>query len=182
MIASENRLVWIDLEMTGLNCEKDKIIEIALVVTDAQLNIIAEQPSIAIHQPDHTLNAMDAWNKKHHHQSGLVRRVKNSCTHVHSAEQTCLNFLKQHVKEGASPMCGNSICQDRRFLAKYMPQLEAYFHYRQLDVSTLKILCQMHRPEISGQWKKRSTHQALQDIYDSISELKHYMQHFLKCN
>ena len=179
LAASDQNLVWIDLEMTGLYPEKDRIIEIAVVVTDPQLSVRVEGPVFAVHQSDATLDAMDAWNKGTHGKSGLIDRVKASVfDEAHAAAQV-IEFLKGYVASGKSPMCGNSICQDRRFLANYMPALEAYFHYRNLDVSTLKELARRWRPELTG-LPKHGKHEALADIYESIEELKYYREHFLK--
>lgn len=179
MAASEHNLIWIDLEMTGLIPERDVIIEIATVVTDANLNTLAEGPVIAIHQPDETLAAMDEWNTRQHGRSGLSERVRLSQISVEQAEQATLDFLAEWVVPGQSPMCGNSICQDRRFLAPYMPKLEAFFHYRNLDVSTLKELAKRWKPDVLKGVTKKGSHLALDDIYDSIAELKHYRDHFL---
>lgn len=179
MNVKKERLIWIDLEMTGLDTQTDYIIEVALVVTDRQLNIIAQMESIPVHQDATTLENMDAWNKKHHGQSGLIDRVKQSKFNESMTESMCLAFLKNHVESNSSPMCGNSICQDRRFLAKYMPNLEAFFHYRHLDVTTIKLLCQYERPDIAKLWKKNTTHEASQDVLDSIAELAFYRTHFL---
>lgn len=177
---SEHALIWIDLEMTGLFPEQDRIIELALVITDAQLQVRIEGPVIAVHQSDATLEAMDAWNKGTHGKSGLIDRVKASVISEAQAEAQAIAFLKEHVKKGASPMCGNSICQDRRFLANYMPNLEAYFHYRNLDVSTLKELARRWKPEVLTGFKKAQSHTALADIYESIDELQHYRTHFIQ--
>jgi len=166
--------IWIDLEMTGLNTMTDHIIEIATIVTDEQLNEVAEGPVLAIHQPESVLQAMDEWNTRQHNASGLIARVRESTIGPAEAERMTLEFLRRHVNEGVSPMCGNSICQDRRFLARQMPELEAYFHYRNLDVSTLKILAQRWAPEIAAGFTKESTHRALADIRDSIAELAWY--------
>lgn len=174
------RLIWIDLEMTGLKTESDHIIEIATVVTDKDLNTLAEGPVLAIHQPDHILDAMDEWNRKQHTSSGLAARVRASTVTVAQAERETLNFLQQWVAPGTSPMCGNSICQDRRFLARHMPELERYFHYRNLDVSTLKELARRWAPHVVASFQKSSSHLALDDIRDSIRELAHYRQHFLR--
>jgi len=176
----ENRLIWLDLEMTGLQPEHDRIIEIATIVTDNNLNIIAEGPVLAIHQPAELLAGMDAWCTKQHTQSGLVKRVQESAINDADAEAQTLAFLQQHLKAGESPLCGNSVHQDRRFLYRYMPKLAEFFHYRNLDVSTLKILAQRWAPEVAGGLKKESTHLALQDIRDSIDELRYYREHFLK--
>ena len=172
MSANENNLIWIDLEMTGLDPERDRIIEIATLVTDANLNILAEGPTIAVHQSDAQLALMDEWNVRTHTGSGLVDRVKASTVSEHDAELATIEFLKQWVPAGKSPICGNSIGQDRRFLFKYMPQLEAYFHYRYLDVSTLKELARRWKPEILDGFKKQGTHQAMDDIRESVAELK----------
>ncbi|EKD77849.1 MAG: hypothetical protein ACD_42C00153G0002 [uncultured bacterium] len=176
---NENNLVWIDLEMTGLDCERERIIEMAAVITNSNLDVLAESPVFAIHQPQSLLDGMDGWNIKHHTQSGLVRRVQMSVVTESQAEASMLAFLKEFVPPQKSPMCGNSIWQDRRFLAKYMPQLEKFFHYRLLDVSTLKIITQRWYPSLQG-FKKESTHQALQDVRDSIEELRYYRTHLLK--
>lgn len=179
-MADADRLVWIDLEMTGLDPEKERIIEIASIVTDAELNIVAEGPVIAVHQPDSLLDAMDEWCTRTHGESGLIRRVRESRTDETAAEQQTLAFLKQYVEPGQSPLCGNSIGQDRRFLVRYMPQLEAFFHYRNLDVSTIKELARRWRPDILAGVKKKGSHLALDDIRDSINELRHYREHFFR--
>jgi len=175
----KDNLIWIDLEMTGLDPKRDVIIEIATVVTDAQLNVLAEGPVIAIKQSDAKLAGMDDWNTKHHTRSGLVDRVKHSRTCAQEAEQMTLEFLRRYVPKGKSPMCGNTICQDRRFLNKYMPELEAYFHYRHLDVSTLKELAIRWAPSVYKGVQKKSKHLALSDILDSIDELKYYRKHLM---
>ncbi|MGE3920779.1 MAG: oligoribonuclease [Gammaproteobacteria bacterium] len=175
-----DRLIWIDLEMTGLDPQQDKIIEIATIITDDQLEIIAEGPVFAIHQPYEALNNMDKWNTKQHTGSGLVERVRASKITEAQAEAETIAFLQKHIPPGKSPMCGNSICQDRRFLWLYMPELEKYFHYRNLDVSTIKELARRWQPEIAKSLKKESKHLALDDIKDSILELKHYREHFFK--
>ena len=175
----DTNLIWIDLEMTGLIPEKDVIIEIATVVTDADLNVLAEGPSIAIHQSGELLAGMDEWNTEHHTNSGLVKRVKESDISTKQAEIQTLDFLQQHVNLGASPMCGNSICQDRRFLYNYMPELEKFFHYRHIDVTSLKELVARWKPEVAMQYSKESAHLALSDVYDSIDELKHYRSVFI---
>ena len=177
---SDQNLIWIDLEMTGLYPDTDRIIEIAVVVTDAQLTQRVEGPVFAIHQSDATLDAMDAWNKGTHGRSGLIDRVKASTIDEASAEAQVIDFLKRYVGKSTSPMCGNSICQDRRFLAATMPALEAFFHYRNLDVSTLKELCKRWKPEIAKGMVKHGKHEALADVYESIEELKYYRDNFLK--
>lgn len=174
------RLVWIDLEMTGLNPDTDHIIEAALVVTEADLSVVAESPEWAIFQPESVLQAMDAWNQAHHQQSGLLERVRQSPWNAVAIEQQLLDFLAQHVPAGVSPMCGNSICQDRRFLVRQMPRLEQYFHYRQLDVSTLKELARRWAPRVSAGFTKQAPHRALADIHEAILELRHYREHFLR--
>jgi oligoribonuclease len=180
MKQDSNNLIWIDLEMTGLDTQQDEIIEIATVVTDANLNILAEGPVIAIHQPDELLDAMDEWNQKQHGGSGLITRVRRSQYSEADAEAETLAFLKQYVPPRESPMCGNSICQDRRFMARTMPKLEAFFHYRNLDVSTLKELANRWAPGLTDAFKKESKHLALDDIIDSINEMKFYRENFLK--
>lgn len=178
MAISEKNLIWIDLEMTGLEPNRDTIIEIATIVTDAELNTLAEGPVFAIHQPDAVLNAMDEWNTKQHGGSGLVARVKESQVSMAEAEAQTIAFLKEWVPEGKSPICGNSIGQDRRFLVRYMPRLERYFHYRNLDVSTIKELASRWKPDVLEGVKKQGTHLALDDIRDSIEELRHYRENF----
>lgn len=179
-MARQDNLIWIDLEMTGLDPEAHRIIEIATIVTDSNLNVIAEGPVLAVHQPEEALALMDEWCVRTHGESGLTQRVRDSRIDEQEAERLTLEFLQQHVEKGASPMCGNSIGQDRRFLVRYMPHLESYFHYRNLDVSTLKELARRWRPDVYKSLKKRSTHLALEDIQDSIAELRHYREHFLK--
>lgn len=176
----KQNLIWIDLEMTGLNPATDKIIEIATVVTDAQLTIIAEGPMLAIKQPETMLTNMDTWNTRQHTQSGLLQRVRDSQISEQEAEEQTVEFLKQYVAKGQSPMCGNSICQDRRFLCNYMPTLADYFHYRNLDVSTLKELALRWRPKLMEGLTKQSKHLALDDIKDSIAELVYYREHFIR--
>ena len=169
-----NNLIWIDMEMTGLQPDADRIIEVALVVTDGQLNVLAESPVWVVHQPDEVLGAMDSWNRGTHGKSGLIEKVRASRLAEAEVEAGAIEFLRQHVPSNASPMCGNSICQDRRFLARWMPQLEGYFHYRNLDVSTLKELVRRWKPELSKGFAKEGKHQALADIYDSLEELRYY--------
>lgn len=178
-MSSENNLIWIDLEMTGLSPEDDVIIEIATIVTDSNLNILAEGPMLAVHQPDNIMNGMDEWNTRQHGKSGLTERVRNSDISAASAERQTITFLEQWVPKGKSPICGNSICQDRRFLAHYMPELEEYFHYRNLDVSTIKELARRWEPEVLAGVKKLGAHLALDDIKDSINELVHYRNTFI---
>lgn len=180
MTSKASNLIWIDLEMTGLQPEKDRIIEIATIVTDSDLNEIAEGPVFAIHQPDHLLAGMDEWNTQHHNSSGLVERVKTSEITEQQAEAETLLFLQQFVPDGKSPMCGNSVWQDRRFLYRYMPLLEKYFHYRMIDVSTLKELALRWAPPIYQGIQKESRHRALDDIRESIEELKYYRSEFLR--
>jgi oligoribonuclease len=177
---NEMNLIWVDLEMTGLEPDTDRIIEIAVVVTDMNLNTIAEGPVFAIHQSEETMDKMDAWNKGTHGRSGLIERVRNSTVTEEQAEAALIAFLKQFVPAGKSPMCGNTICQDRRFMARTMPKLEAFFHYRNLDVSTLKELCRRWKPDLVGGFKKHQKHTALADIIESVEELKYYREHFIK--
>ncbi len=177
---NEFNLVWVDMEMTGLDPDTDRIIEVAVVVTDANLNILAEGPVFAIHQSDEILDGMDAWNKGTHGRSGLIDRVKASTVTEADAEKALIDFLKNFVPNGKSPMCGNTICQDRRFMARGMPKLEAFFHYRNLDVSTLKELCKRWKPEIATGFKKHQKHTALADILESVDELRYYREHFIK--
>ena len=181
IVQNPAHLIWIDLEMTGLNPDQDLIIEIATIITDTQLTIIAEGPVIAIHQDDATLAGMDEWNTRQHNASGLVAQVRASSIDTAQAERLTLAFVSRYVPSGQSPMCGNSICQDRRFLARYMPTLEKWFHYRNLDVSTVKELAKRWAPTvITAAPKKDSSHRALDDIRDSVAELRHYRDHFLR--
>lgn len=180
MAKDNENLIWIDLEMTGLDTQRDTIIEIATVVTNKQLEVLAEGPALAIHQPDSILNAMDEWNTRQHNMSGLIARVKSSRLSVAAAERQTLEFVSRHVEKGYSPMCGNSICQDRRFMARLMPELEAWFNYRNLDVSSLKELVKRWAPDIAAGMQKASTHLALDDIKDSIEELRYYRRHVMK--
>ena len=176
---NEMNLVWIDMEMTGLDPDHNKIIEIAAIVTDAELNILAEGPVFAIHQSDEVLDGMDAWNKGTHGRSGLIDRVRASTVTEDEAAAKMMEFLRQYVPAGKSPMCGNSICQDRRFMARHMPTLEEFFHYRNLDVSTLKELCRRWKPELIAGFKKHQLHTALADIRESVEELRYYREHFI---
>jgi oligoribonuclease len=180
MVQDDTRLIWLDLEMTGLDVDRDRIIEIATLVTDTHLEPLAEGPVIAIHQPEEVLAGMDDWNRRHHGGSGLLDRVRASTWYEAGAEDLTLTFLSAWVGPGKSPMCGNSICQDRRFLARAMPRLEGYFHYRNLDVSTLKILAQRWSPGVAESFKKESRHQAMDDIKESIAELRHYRDRLLR--
>ncbi|KAE9541974.1 oligoribonuclease [Ursidibacter maritimus] len=177
---NKQNLIWIDLEMTGLDPEKERIIEIATIVTDKDLNILAEGPVLAIHQPDELLNKMSEWCVKTHTENGLVERVKQSKLTERAAELQTLDFLRKWVPKGASPICGNSVAQDKRFLYRYMPDLAEFFHYRHLDVSTLKELASRWKPEMLNQFSKKNTHLALDDIKESIEELKFYREHFIK--
>ncbi len=177
---SKHNLIWIDMEMTGLDPDSDAVIEIATVVTDSELRTLAEGPAIAVHQSRRRLAAMDEWNTRQHTGSGLVDRVLASRDDERSAARRTLEFLRRHVPAGASPMCGNSICQDRRFMARHMPELEAYFHYRNLDVSTVKMLAERWRPELPAGFSKQSAHLALDDIRESIAELRYYRGTFLR--
>ncbi len=179
-MSNDLNLIWIDLEMTGLDTDSDHIIEIATIITDSELNTIAEGPVFAVHHSDAVLAGMDEWNTRQHGQSGLTQRVRESRFDLSAAEQGTLEFLRQYVPAGKSPMCGNSICQDRRFLAREMPELELFFHYRNLDVSTLKELVKRWRPDLASGFKKAATHLALDDIRESIAELAYYREHFLK--
>ena len=180
MAQDQNNLVWLDMEMTGLNPDTDRIIEVAIVVTDSQLNAVAVAPVLVVHQPDAVLEAMDDWNKGTHSRTGLIDKVKASRLTAEEVENELLAFLVQHVPKHTSPMCGNSICQDRRFLARHMPKLEAYFHYRNLDVSTLKELAKRWKPEIAKGLVKQGKHEALADIYESVEELRYYRETLFK--
>ena len=175
-----NALIWIDMEMSGLNTDTDKIIEIATIITDSQLELVAQGPVLAVHQSDTVLNTMDEWNTRTHGGSGLTQRVRESTLSEADAERQTLDFIQQHVAKNKSPLCGSSICQDRRFLARGMPQLEAYLHYRNLDVSSVKELVRRWKPEICAGFEKKNTHKALDDILESIAELKYYREHFIK--
>jgi oligoribonuclease len=180
MAQDATRLIWIDMEMTGLRPDSDRIIEVALVVTDAALAVVAEAQVLVVHQDDATLGGMDSWNQSTHARTGLTDKVKASTLIEKDVEQRMLAFLREHVPPKTSPMCGNTICQDRRFLARWMPELEDYFHYRNLDVSTLKELCKRWQPDVARGWTKQGKHEALADIYESIDELKYYRDHFIR--
>ena len=177
---NNNNLIWIDMEMSGLIPDSDRILEVALVVTDSQLKVVSEAPVLAVHQSDSILDNMDKWNKSTHAKSGLIDKVKASKLNEDEVEKDMIAFLQKYVPPNISPMCGNTICQDRRFLARTMPKLEAYFHYRNLDVSTLKELVKRWKPDILAGLTKQGKHEALADIYDSIAELKYYREHFIK--
>jgi len=178
-LKSNDNLIWLDMEMSGLLPDSDRILELAAVVTDADLNVLGESPVLVIHQADSVLDGMDAWNKGTHGRSGLIEKVKASTLDEQAATEQMIAFLKQYVPAGKSPMCGNSICQDRRFMARYMPDLESFFHYRNLDVSVFKELARRWKPTIYSGFKKASRHEALADIYESIDELKYYREHFI---
>ena len=180
MAQDGNRLIWIDMEMSGLDPDLDRILEVALVVTDSDLNVVAEAPVLVVHQDDSVLDGMDSWNKSTHAKSGLIEKVKASTLDERDVEEKMISFLENLVPKSASPMCGNSICQDRRFLARSMPKLEAYFHYRNLDVSTLKELAKRWKPGLCEAFKKHNKHEALADIHESIDELKYYRENFIK--
>lgn len=179
MAQDNTRLIWVDLEMSGLNPDGDRILEVAMVVTDQQLEVVAEGPVLVVHQADEVLDGMDSWNKSTHARSGLVGRVKASALNEAVVEAQMLDFLRQYIGSGVSPMCGNSVCQDRRFMARHMPLLQSYFHYRNLDVSTLKELAKRWKPQIMSGFQKQGKHEALADIYESIEELKYYRANFL---
>jgi len=179
MAQDPNNLLWIDMEMSGLNPDGDRVLEVAIVITDAQLNTVAEAPVKVVHQPDDVLDRMDSWNKSMHKKTGLIDKVKASKQNEAEVEAEMIAFLSQYIAASTSPMCGNSICQDRRFLARHMPRLEAFFHYRNLDVSTLKELAKRWKPGIMAGLTKQGKHEALADIYDSIEELKYYKERFL---
>ena len=180
MAADSNNLIWVDMEMSGLDPAIERVLEVAIVITDTQLNTVAEGPVIVVHQPAAVLDAMDAWNKSTHAKSGLIERVKASRLTEADADAQLVEFLKQHVPAGVSPLCGNSVHQDRRFMVKYLPAFEAYFHYRNLDVSTLKELMRRWKPELAAGMTKHGRHEALADVNESIDELKYYREHFLK--
>ena len=180
MAQDQNHLLWLDMEMTGLEPDRDRIIEVAIVVTNARLETVAEGPVLAVHQPDTVLEAMDEWNRNTHGKSGLTERVRASTLTEADVEAQLLAFVEQWVPRRTSPMCGNSVCQDRRFMARYMPRLEDWFHYRNLDVSTLKELARRWRPQVYESFKKDGRHEALSDIYESIAELRHYRDTFLR--
>lgn len=180
MAQDQNHLIWLDMEMTGLDPDSDRIIELAIVITDVRLETVAEGPVLAVHQPDAVLDAMDEWNRSTHGKSGLIERVRASLLSEAAAEAQMLAFVQQFLPVRTSPMCGNSVCQDRRFMARYMPTLEAWFHYRNLDVSTLKELARRWRPDVYEGVRKAGKHEALADIYESIDELRHYRDNFLR--
>ena len=180
MALDPSRLIWVDMEMTGLSPESDRIIEVAMIITSGDLDVVIESPALVVHQTDATLNGMDSWNQSTHARTGLIDKVKASTLDESAVENAMLAFLREHVPSKASPMCGNSICQDRRFLAKWMPTLEDYFHYRNLDVSTLKELARRWRPDIAKGVSKRGAHTALDDIRESIDEMRYYRENFLK--
>ncbi|MCW3479018.1 oligoribonuclease [Neisseriaceae bacterium JH1-16] len=180
MAQDQNNLIWLDMEMTGLNPDSDRIIEVAMIVTDSQLNVVAESPVLVVHQSDAVLDGMDDWNKNTHGKTGLIDKVKASTLNEADAEAQLLAFMEQYVPSRTTPMCGNTIHQDRRFMARWMPKLEAYFHYRNLDVSTLKELAKRWKPEVAKGVVKKGKHEALADILESIEEMKHYREHFLK--
>jgi len=180
MAQNQNHLVWVDMEMTGLSPDNDRVIEVAIVVTDSNLDTIAEAPVLVVHQSDSVLDGMDAWNKSTHGKSGLIEKVRASILDEATVEARMVEFLREYVPSRTSPMCGNSICQDRRFMARWLPKLEDYFHYRNLDVSTLKELARRWKPGVVQDLKKHGKHEALADIYESIQELRHYREHFIR--
>jgi oligoribonuclease len=180
MAQSDNHLVWLDMEMTGLDPERERIIELAMIVTDSQLEIVAESPVWALRQEESVLDAMDAWNKGTHGKSGLLERVRASTLDEATVEEAALSFVRQYVPRGTTPLCGNSISQDRRFMVRYMPRLEEWFHYRNIDVSTLKELCRRWKPELAKGFEKASAHTALADIRESIEEMRYYREHFIR--
>jgi oligoribonuclease len=180
MAKNDTHLVWIDMEMSGLDPDNDRVLEVALVVTDKDLNLVEEGPVLVVHQSDAVLDGMDNWNKGTHGKSGLIDKVKASTLTEAAVEEAMIEFMKKHVSARTSPMCGNSICQDRRFLARHLPQMEAYFHYRNLDVSTFKELAKRWKPQIMDGFKKANMHTALSDILESIEELKYYREHFVR--
>lgn len=182
MAGREHNLIWLDMEMTGLNPEQDRILELAMIVTDGDLRVIAQAPVWVVHQSDSTLAAMDDWNQRTHGRSGLIERVKTSTLTENDVQAQALAFMNEYAKPGISPMCGNTIGQDRRFMVRYMPEMESFFHYRNLDVSTLKELCKRWRPDIYKGFNKQGSHTALADVIESIDELKFYRQHFLRCD
>jgi oligoribonuclease len=175
-----NALIWIDLEMSGLDTQSDKILEVATIITDSELNVLAEGPVLVVHQPPEVLDGMDEWNTRTHAETGLCERVRASSLDESAVERQTIEFLRQYVPKGKSPMCGNSICQDRRFLARLMPELEAWFHYRNLDVSTIKELARRWKADVYAGMTKKNTHKALDDIRESIEELRYYREHFLR--
>ena len=179
-IDKQQTLIWIDMERTGLEPEQDRIIEVATLITDSDLNVLAEGPVLAVHQSDDVLDGMDEWNQRTHGESGLVERVRKSQLNEADVEAQTIAFLQRYAERGSSPMCGNSVHQDRRFMVKYMPSLADFFHYRNLDVSTVKELAKRWRPDVASSYKKQSTHQAMDDIRDSVNELKHYREHFFQ--
>lgn len=182
MAQDPSNLIWIDMEMSGLNSDNDRVLEVAIVITDSQLNVVAEGPVKVVHQPDDVFDRMDSWNKSTHKKSGLIDRAKAATQNEAEVEAELIAFLAQHLPENTSPMCGNSVCQDRRFLARHMSKLEAFFHYRNLDVSTLKELAKRWKPGIMAGFVKHGKHEALADIHESIEELKYYREHFLNLN
>ncbi len=179
-VPNEYRLIWVDMEMTGLDPEKERIIELAAVVTESDLTVVAESPVFVVHQSDEILDAMDKWNQSTHGKSGLIQKVKSSTLSEEQAQKQMIEFLSQYVPPGKSPLCGNTVSQDRRFMFRYMPQLEQFFHYRTIDVSTLKELARRWRPALLKGFEKKSKHEALADIYESIDEMRYYREHFIR--